>query len=73
MKMLPELIFHIRQLNNVWQAKADKDRYPAIEGKSKPAVVQLAVEKAKEMATNTLIIIHGLDGRILEQRRIQNT
>jgi hypothetical protein len=62
---------HIRSLSNQWHIKVERWRVSHFSNPDKNIVVQQAITLAKGMFSEAKIIIHSVDGRILEERIIK--
>ena len=61
---------HILKTVKGWTAKCNSASADLISGANKNLVVKEAVGLAKRFYGKAVLFIHGLDGRILEQRDI---
>lgn len=61
---------HILKTVKGWTAKCSSAPADLIAGEDKNDVVKGAVSLAKRLYGKAVLFIHGLDGRILEQRDI---
>ena len=62
---------HIRNIGCQWYVKADNWRLPNIAYPNKNAAVQKGISIGKVLFSKVKLIIHALDGRVLEERLIE--
>lgn len=63
---------HIRKIADQWQVRVEHMTTSHISNINKNVAVQKAAALARKLFSTARLIIHGTDGRILEERKINS-